>query len=45
MAAVSTAWHFDPVAAGAWKASKTGDELRPTLARLIEQRIGLALSL
>jgi CyaY protein len=46
MAAVSTAWHFDPAGVGgAWKASKTGDELRPTLSRLIEQRIGLALAL
>jgi CyaY protein len=47
MAAVSTAWHFDPApaAGGSWTASKTGDELRPTLARLIEQRIGLALAL
>lgn len=47
MAAVSTAWHFDPApaAGGSWKAPKNGDELRPTLARLIEQRIGLALTL
>ena len=47
MAAVSTAWHFDPAPSpgGSWKASKTGDELRPTLARLIEQRIGVALAL
>jgi CyaY protein len=46
MAAVSTAWHFDPAGtAGAWRASKTGDELRPTLARLIHQRIGLDLRL
>src|SRR6478736_3302860 len=41
MAAVSTAWHFDPAAgeAGGWRASKTGEELRPTLSRLIQQRI------
>ena len=47
MAAVSTAWHFDPGPAGAggWTASRTGEELRPTLARLIQQRIGLQLAL
>lgn len=46
MAAVSTAWHFDPTAEGAtWRAPKTGDELRPTLAKLIQQRTGLTLAL
>ena len=45
MAAVSTAWHFDHAADGAWRASKTGDELRSTIVRLVEQRIGLALAL
>ncbi len=47
MAAISTAWHFDPAPGEglAWRASKTGDELRPTLARLINQRTGLTLSL
>jgi CyaY protein len=46
MAAISTAWHFDPAGeGGSWKASRTGDELRPTLSRLIHQRIGLELRL
>lgn len=46
MAAISTAWHFDPTPDGAsWRAPKTGDELRPTLARLIHQRTGLTLTL
>jgi CyaY protein len=45
MAAVATAWHFDPSTDGAWRASKTGEELRPTLARVIRERTGLALSL
>ena len=46
MAAISTAWHFDPApAGGTWRAPKTGDELRPTLSRLINQRIGVALTL
>ena len=44
MAAVASAWHFDP-AAGAWRATKTGEELRPTLARLLRERIGLEVSL
>lgn len=45
MAAISTAWHFDPAGEGTWRAPKSGDELRPTLARLINQRIGLTLAL
>ena len=46
MAAVASAWHFDPAGAGAgWRASKTGEELRPTLARLLHERIGLTLAL
>lgn len=44
MAAVSSAWHFDP-ADGAWRTPKTGEELRPTLARLLQERIGLAVTL
>jgi len=45
MAAVASAWHFDPEADGRWRAAKTGDELRPTLARIVRERIGLALPL
>ncbi|MEO8705499.1 MAG: iron donor protein CyaY [Kofleriaceae bacterium] len=45
MAAISTAWHFDPIDGGSWRASKTGEDLRPTLARLIQERIGLAVAL
>ncbi len=46
MAAVSTAWHFDPTGeAQTWRAPKTGDELRPTLAKLINLRTGLSLAL
>ena len=44
MAAVSSAWHFDPVGTG-WRAPRTGEELRPTLARLIQDRIGVAVTL
>jgi CyaY protein len=45
MAAVASAWHFDPAGDGVWRAPRTGDELRPTLARLLRERIGLAVSL
>ena len=45
MAAIASAWHFDPMASGGWRAAKTGEELRATLAHLIQARIGLALSL
>ena len=45
MAAVASAWHFDPSGDGGWRASKTGEELRPTLARLLHERIGLSVSL
>ena len=44
MAAVSTAWHFDPGAAG-WTASRTGEELRATLKKLISDRAGVDLTL
>jgi CyaY protein len=47
MAAVATAWHFDPAdaAATAWRAAKSGDELRPTLARLVQEHVGVTLAL
>jgi CyaY protein len=45
MAAVSTAWHFDPLDAVTWRAAKTAEDLRPTLVRLLRERIGLAVSL
>jgi len=45
MAAVATAWHFDPAGEGVWRASRTGEELRPTLARLVRDRIGLTVAL
>lgn len=45
MAAVASAWHFDPISPGVWRSGKTGDELRPTLSKLLQERIGLALSL
>src|SRR5215475_11350332 len=45
MAAVASAWHFDPSDDGVWRASRTGEELRPTLARVVRERIGLTVSL
>ncbi len=41
MAAVSSAWHFDPGADRRWHAAKSGDELRATLQRLLHDRIGI----
>ncbi len=46
MAAIASAWHFDPDASGTkWVAPKSGDELRSTLVRLIRERIGLDVRL
>ena len=45
MAAVATAWHFDPLADGRWVAARTGDELRPTLVRLLRERTGVDVAL
>ncbi len=45
MAAVATAWHFDPVEGGTWRASKTNEELRATLSRLLHERIGISVTL
>jgi CyaY protein len=46
MAAIATAWHFDPIDAGArWRAPKTGEELRATLVKLIHERVGVSLPL
>lgn len=42
MAAVSTAWHFDPLPGGTWVAKRTGEELRGTLGRILRERIGVA---
>lgn len=45
MAAVASAWHFDPGTDGRWMASKSGEELRSTVSRLLRERIGLELRL
>ena len=45
MAAVASAWHFDPISAGVWRSPKSNEELRPTLARLLNERIGISLPL
>lgn len=45
MAAVSTAWHFDPLDEGKWVAAKTGEELHATLQRLLHDRIGIDVTL
>jgi CyaY protein len=41
MAAVASAWHFDPAPDGTWHAAKSGDELRATVKRLVHDRLGL----
>lgn len=45
MAAVATAWHFDPADTGKWRASKSGDELRATLTRLVREHVGVTVAL
>jgi CyaY protein len=47
MAAVASAWHFDPPAAGGdgrWR-TRDGQELRATLAGVLRDRVGLAAPL
>lgn len=41
MAAIATAWHFDPVAEGSWVAAKTGEELRATVSKIVRERAGI----
>ena len=45
MAAIASAWHFDPGTDGTWRAAKTGDELHATLVRLVRERIGVEVAL
>jgi CyaY protein len=45
MAAVASAWHFDPHSDGRWVASKSGAELRPTLVELLRERAGVDVAL
>src|SRR6186713_1862292 len=46
MAAERSAWHFDWDEAGArWIAAKTGDELWATLARVLGNKLGEAITL
>jgi CyaY protein len=45
MAAIASAWHFDPSSDGTWVATKTGDELRATVIRLVRERVGIDLHL
>ncbi|MCX5746489.1 MAG: iron donor protein CyaY [Proteobacteria bacterium] len=44
MAAVSTAWHFDPTDTG-WRAARSGEELHATLKKLVADRVGVQLTL
>jgi CyaY protein len=44
MAAIASAWHFDQ-RNGTWVATKTGDELRATVMRLVREQVGIDLHL
>jgi CyaY protein len=41
MAAIASAWHFDPGSDGRWHAIKSGEELRATVQRVIHDQIKL----
>jgi len=45
MAAIASAWHFDPGGDGRWRAGKSGEELHATLAKLLRERIGVEVAL
>lgn len=45
MAAVASAWHFDPCTDGKWVAARTGDELRATVIKLVSEHVGVTLPL
>lgn len=45
VAAIATAWHFDPLDDGRWFATRSNEELRPTIARILRERIGVAVEL
>ncbi len=45
MAAIASAWHFDPRGDGTWHAAKSGEELRATVTRLVRERIGVEVTL
>lgn len=45
MAAVATAWHFDPLDDGRWLARRTDEELRATLTGLLRERAGVDVTL
>ena len=45
MAAIASAWHFDPHPDGRWRAGKTGEELRETIRRLLREHVGFDLEI
>lgn len=45
MAAVSTAWHFDPLPDGRWHAAKSDEDLAATLRRLVLTHTGLDVAI
>jgi CyaY protein len=45
MAAVASAWHFDPAPGGRWIAPKSGDDFRATVMRLLAEHAGARVAL
>jgi CyaY protein len=45
MAAVASAWHFDPTTDGRWRAPKSGEDLRTTLVKLVRDHVGVDVPL
>ena len=44
MAAVASAWKFDPTPDGRWRTGR-GDELRATVCKVIKERVGIDVAL
>lgn len=46
LAAGTQAWHFDPPSEkeGPWRAPKNGDELYPTLSKVVGEKLGTAVT-
>jgi len=45
MAAVASAWHFDPADNGRWRTPKSGEDLRTTLVALVKSHVGVDVPL
>ena len=45
MAAVASAWHFDPAPGGRWITPKSGEDLRATVTQLLADHAGVRVAL